>query len=315
MDALDELIARLRFSHLRMLVALAEERSVHRAALRLHLSQPAISKTLKEVERAFGSTLFERSARGLALTPQGAVVVRGAAVLLGELEHLRAEADSNKRAPVTWVQLGAPPIAALTLAPRVVARLRLQRPDVHVHLREDRVPTLFAALAQGEVDALLTPYNAALMSTPEATSLRFERLQDEAFVLIAAADHALARRRRVSLPALAQEHWILPGPEAYVRQMVDGAFVRAGLRPPLPAIVSNSVMSNIVLVSQGAGLAIVPRTLVQAAEALGTVKSIALHPPLPTVPLALIYRQAAAQHPRIAWLREAAHAEASIALE
>ncbi|MCB2070219.1 MAG: LysR family transcriptional regulator, partial [Ottowia sp.] len=86
------LASRLRFRHLQLLVALRDHGSLHAAAEALSLTQPSLSKMLKEIELSFGRPLFERSARGVAPTPAGAVVLHGAALLLDELERLGREA-------------------------------------------------------------------------------------------------------------------------------------------------------------------------------------------------------------------------------
>ncbi|MGQ0546572.1 MAG: LysR family transcriptional regulator [Betaproteobacteria bacterium] len=305
MTAADHLLARLRFRHLRMVSELKRSGSMRAAAGALHLTQPALSKALKELEAAFGFALFERSARGLRATRQGAVVLRGAAVLLAELDHLQQEARAAMKSGVTVLRLGAPPLVALGIVPAVLARLLARDPPVFTELHEHRVPHLFEALLKGELDALLTTYNAAMMSVEAAPRLRYEKFHEEELVLIAPPGHRLATIRRATWPELAQAPWILPEPSSFVRQMITASFGRAGIVPPEPVVQSASTVTNVRLVAQGLGIAAVPAETMREAEHMGSVARIRIYPAVAPIPVALVYRAAAADHPRIAYLRTA----------
>lgn len=173
----ERLITRLRFRHLRLIVELERGGSLRAAAQTLHLTQPALSKALGELEGAFGFDLFTRTPRGLTPTARGEIAVRGAAMLLAELVHLRAEAAAGDGG-ATVVRIGAPPFVAQGYLPPVLARLARREPPVRVRLLEERVPLLLEALAGGELDALVTSYPAQM---PAPTSM-LRRLIDESFM-------------------------------------------------------------------------------------------------------------------------------------
>lgn len=299
------LLAQLRFRHLLMISELERSGSMRAAAGVLHVTQPALSKSLKELEGAFGFPLFERSARGLRATRQGAVVLRGAAVLIAELDHLQQEARAAMKTEVTVLRLGAPPLVALAIVPAVLSRLLARDPPVFTELHEHRVPQLFEALFKGELDALLTTYNAAMMSVEGAPRLRYEKFHEEGLVLIAPPGHRLAMARRATWPELAQAAWILPEPSSFVRQMIKASFGRAGIVPPDPVVESTSTVTNVRLVAQGVGITAVPAETMREAEHMGSVARIRIHPAVAPIPVALVYRAAAADHPRIALLRAA----------
>jgi len=305
MSATGHLLARLRFRHLRMVTELERSGSLRAAAGALHLTQPALSKSLKELEGAFGFALFERSARGLRATLQGAAVLRGAAVLMAELDHLQQEARAAAKSGVTVLRLGAPPLVALSIVPGVLARLLARDPPVLTDLREDRVPQLFALLFKGELDALLTTYNAAMMSAEGAPKLCYEKIHEAQLVLIAPPGHRLATTRRATWPDLAQAPWILPQSSSFVRQMINASFGRAGIVPPDPVVESSSMVTNVRLVARGVGISVVPAETIREAERLGNVARIRITPAVAPIPVALVYRAAAADHPRVAHLRAA----------
>lgn len=295
------LVGRLRFRHLQLLVTLREAGSLHAAAGVLSLTQPALSKALAEVEEAFGAALFLRSARGLAPTPRGEIAIRGAALLLEELAHLGAETSAEPA--VTLLRIGAPPFVAQGYLPEVFARLVQGDQPVRVQLLEERVPLLIQSLLEGRLDALVTSYPTDL---PEAAgqALRYEKLFDADFAVIAPPGHALARARQVGWKRLSQEPWILPAPSSMVRRTVEEMFRREGLLTPVPVIESTSPLTNLRLVAAGMGLSAVPAQTMRSAEALGQVKRVRVHPPISPGPVALIHR-AAPENPRLHLLRTA----------
>ena len=295
------LVARLRFRHLRLLVELDRGGSLRAAATALSLTQPGLSKALAEVESAFGFSLFTRNSRGLTPTPQGVVAIRGAVFLLEELAHVSAEASTQP--PVTVLRIGAPPFVAQGYLPAVLTRLTHGEQRVRVQLMEERVPLLVQSLLQGRLDALVSSYPAPTPDTSGA-ALRYERLFDADFTVIAPAGHALARARKVSWQRLAQERWIMPANSSMVRRMLEETFRRAGVMAPAPVIESTSPVTNVRLVAEGLGVSAVPAAVLASAGSGGGVKAVKVDPPIPANPVALIYR-AEVESPRLQVLRAA----------
>lgn len=295
-----QLVGRLRFRHLQLLVALRESGSLHSAALELNLTQPALSKALAEVEAAFACPLFSRSSRGVAPTERGELAIQGATQLLNELAHLGSEVSSTQAAMV--LRIGAPPFVSRGYLPEVLQRLLTQRgPPVRVQLEEERVPLLVQLLLQGRVDALITSYPAETASA-EMAALQFEKLFDAAFVVVAPARHRLCRSRRVTWQQLAEESWVLPSERSMVRRNINAMFQRAGARLPTALIESTNPLTNVRLVAQGLGLAAVPLDQARNALSSGEVERIRVYPPIPDSPVALVYR-IQSNNPRVALLR------------
>ena len=295
------LIARLRFRHLQLLVELQRGGSLRAAAVVLNLTQPALSKALGEVESAFGFALFERSPRGMAPTRQGAIAIRGAALLLEELLHLQREAGAQPA--VTLLRIGAPPFVAQGYLPETLSRLLADDAPVRVELTEERVPLLVRSLLEGKLDALVTSYPAEM---PEAAGqqLRHEKLFDADFCVIAPPGHPLARARRVNWRQLGAARWIMPAKTSMVRRMMEEVFRGQGVAPPLPVVESTSPVTNIRLVAAGLGISAVPGASLRSAQHEGLVKPVRVSPPIPPNPVALITRETG-DNPRLAMLREA----------
>ncbi len=326
-QAAARLAARLRFRHLQLLEALREGGSLRAAAQSLNLTQPALSKALREIESAFGFALFARSSRGLAPTPRGAVAIRGASRLLQELAHVRDEALSGE-AGATIVRVGAPPFVAQGYLPAVLARLLRGEPRVRVQLLEERVPVLMEALLAGRVDALVTSYplqalqlaaaaraetsdtsradpaSGAMAGAALAAELVYENLFEAQFVVIAPPAHPLARARQVSWPQLAAEPWVMPAPSSLLRRVLEDSFLHGGSMAPAPVVESANPMTNVQLVAAGLGLGAAPAPAARHALSLGQVRRVRVTPPLPGGPVALVSR-AGVDNPRLAMLRAA----------
>lgn len=301
-SATDRLVTRLRFRHLRLIGELQRGGSLRAAAQALNLTQPALSKALGELEGAFGFALFTRTARGLTPTAQGAVVLRGADMLLAELAHLRAEAAAGDN-PAALVRLGSPPFVAQGYLPAVLARLVQRDLPVRVQLLEERVPLLLEALAAGQLDALVTSYPAQ-MPQLGGVQLHFEKLFDAEFFVIAPPAHPLTRARHVSWQRLATEPWVMPAPTSMLRRLIEQGFLEAGLVPPVPVVESTSPVTNVQLVAAGLGLSAAPAATVRHELAIGRVRRVRAAPAIAPGPVALICRAGVA-NPRVALLREA----------
>lgn len=303
LDALQRtLAARLRFKHLQLMVALDRSGSLRTAARELHLTQSALSKSLREIESAFGTRLFERTQNGLKPTDPGVIVIRGARVLLGELAHVGHETAASAGRAVAILRLGILPFMASWLGPKIAARLQQRR--LMLRLREERVPRLLSELLAGELDALVTTYTVETESAPETESLTFEILFEESFCVIAPRARKVAARKALGWKDLLQDDWILPARFTFLRRQVDEAFLREGLQPPVPQVESSNAATNVSLVKAGIGTSAVPR-LVLDEGSLAAVRVLPVQPALESTRIALVHRAGMEQHPRVALLRDA----------
>lgn len=297
------LIARLRFRHLELIELLGSQRSIRRASRLMHISEPAISKALAEIETSFGFTLFERSSAGVVPTTRGQTVIAGARLLLNSLRHVRttaAEAESGQ-----IIRLGVAPFLALTTAPRLLQQPVFSTHKCRVLLREGTGSALLAQLLDGELDAIMVAMSQEVVDTPEAASLSYQVLYKESLAVIAAKGHPLARRRKVSWQDLMQERWILPPPPSMVEAAIRTAFVAQGLVSPTPAILSSGPASSVALAGAGLGIAAVPKPMVNMSMLKGNVDELKVTPHAPLPAISLVYRRVAEDSPPIQLLREA----------
>lgn len=299
------ILSRLRFNHLRLVVAIGREGSLRAASQTLHLTAPAVSKSLGELENLFGWAIFERTRRGLVPTRRGRVLVRGAEALLEEVGKLRAEAEALTDGEAAIVRIGAPPQLAFTILPEAIRHLRAAQPPARAEVIEDRLPGLVESLAAGRVDALVTKFLPGEPLRARMAGLRSEKLFDERFEVVACAGHPLAGERRVPWSRLAGHAWVLPAEGSLIRRLVDEAFLRAGIMPPEAAAHSSNPLTNLMMVSAGLGLGVVPGTALAGLAGACDVRRIDVASPIATVPISLVYRAVMERHPRITLLRNA----------
>jgi len=298
------LVARLRFRHLNLLTEVQARGSLRAAAQSLNLTQPALSKALAEIEAAFGFPLFLRTPRGLKPTAQGAVVLRGATLLLAELGHVHAEALAADRLAAK-IRIGAPPFVAQTYLPEVIQRLVRHDAPLRVQLQEDRVPALIQSLQRGELDALITTFPLQMLES-ERGALQSIKLFEVQFAAIAARGHPLLRARRADWIRLAREPWVMPVEGSMGRRLIEDCFRHSGVPVPPPVIEATSPTTSLQLVAAGLGLGIVPDValLSHGPVPAGAVGQIRVAPEPPSSAVALIFRSGP-MNPRIERLQQA----------
>ncbi|HET8746357.1 MAG TPA: LysR family transcriptional regulator [Ramlibacter sp.] len=238
----DYLVRRLRLRHLELLVALADAGTMRAAATRLHLSQPALSKMLAEVESGFGARLFERSPQGLAANALGAAVTYRARVILGELARGKDEVDALRTGAEGVLRLGT--LSVTAAVPRAVVQLRRRVPGARVQIQEGRVRELIQRLLHGELDCVFGAITPEVLASDLLPLLQPEVLLEDELCVLCSTGHGLARSRRVRWGDLQAQPWVAPPKDTLVRQALMTAFLNEGLEPPQPVI---EVVSSVTL--------------------------------------------------------------------
>jgi LysR family pca operon transcriptional activator len=219
--------ARVKLRHVRCFIEVARARSLARAAQALGLSQPAVSKTLAELEGIVGARLLVRSRKGAELTPAGALALPGFAASLAEIERGMEALRGAGGAVEARVRVGVLPTVAAHVAPRAVARFMADMPGAVVALTTGPNLYLLELLREGRLDMVV-----GRLGAPEAmTGLTFQHLYSEAVRFVVRPGHPLlagpfdARR-------LADFALIAPGPDAVIRPAVDRLLIALGAGRP-----------------------------------------------------------------------------------
>jgi LysR family pca operon transcriptional activator len=226
----------LKFRQLRMTEALVRHQSLTRAAAALGLSQPALTKAIRELEALMGEPLFQRHARGMRPTAAGLVVAQYARAALADLNRLEETLDLENGPGLGPVAVGALPVAAVGLMPAVINRARAELPALHIRLVEGRTEALLAQLEAGEVDLVVGRLYAPL--APDG--LIREALYAEPISVMARVGHPLHRLRRPTVKDLAAFDLILPSFSQRIGQDTEDFMAAIGLQPTPGAIRSTS---------------------------------------------------------------------------
>ncbi|WP_448070979.1 LysR substrate-binding domain-containing protein [Georgenia yuyongxinii] len=223
------LLGRIRLRHVTCFVAVAQERNLGRAADRLGLTQPAVTKTLNELESIAGARLLDRGRHGARLTAAGEQLLRHALGVTEAMEAVAAALAGAAHPTTGTVRLGALPTVAGVLLPGAVARLHERHPRVGVQVRTGANTGLLESLRAGELDLVL-----GRMAEPATMrGVSFELLYAEALALVVRPGHPLTRAGGpVSLPAVLDHPVVVATPGTVPRHHTEVLLQQHGLRLP-----------------------------------------------------------------------------------
>lgn len=230
--------ARLKTRQLLLLVALAEEGNIHRAAQVLSMTQPAASKLLKDLEDVLEVPLFERLPRGMRPTWYGETMIRHARMALASLNQAHDELGALKKGHFGQVGVGAITSPGLRVLPAAVALVKQEHPTLRVSLDIETSPVLLDRLEQGRLDILV----GRLFAEHDKTSLRYEPLTGELVCAVARPGHALLGMSGLTLRDVVSAGWIVPPSGSVLRHRFDLMFQQEGLPPPLNIVETSSLL-------------------------------------------------------------------------
>jgi len=252
----------MEFRHLRALIAVAEEGHITRAAERLGVAQPALSRLIKTIEQDINLQLFRRMPRGVALTEAGRAFIDGAHTTFANLDRALELARRVARGEEGRISVAFSSSTAFhPLVPRVIREFRKTFPLVAVTLTEGSPAELIKSIASDRLDAAFLRIN---FSRPEG--LVFHPLLDESLLVALPEGHALAgglARAALPLKRLSEETFVVnyrQGRRAVLRDAVFAACHAAGFSPRVGQEAPNAI-STLALVAAGIGISIVPASL------------------------------------------------------
>jgi LysR family hydrogen peroxide-inducible transcriptional activator len=240
----------LSFRQLEYLVALADTLGFHRAAERVHVSQPTLSAQIQQVEATLGLRLFERDHRRVFLTPAGEEVVARARRILQEARDLLVSAQAWRDPFQSTWRLGVIPTVAPYLLPEVLPALASAHPGLRLKLREERTPVLLAELAAGGLEA------AILAEGTDLGDLVRSPLREDPFLLAAPLHHPVARKARVTLRDLEGQPLLLLEDGHCLRGQALAFCGEAGVREV--DFRASSLPTLVQMVAAGLGLTLLP---------------------------------------------------------
>ncbi|MBT9493181.1 MAG: LysR family transcriptional regulator [Paucibacter sp.] len=249
----------LKTRQLVLLVELGRHGSILHAAQAAHLTQPAASKLLADLEHALGVQLFERLPRGVAPTLYGEVMIRRAGAALAEMDAAHQEVMELQSGLSGRVAVGAVMTPSTGLLPEAVKRLKQSYPRVHVSITVDTSKLMIQHLRAGELDLVI----GRILDTESAAVLNFEPLSDEPHSLVARAGHPLAKHEHLQLAELVNQGWILPPSGSILRDRLTAIFLSLGLDQPAEIVETLALPVITKLLTGGDMVCALPTELVQ----------------------------------------------------
>jgi LysR family transcriptional regulator, hca operon transcriptional activator len=274
----------MELRHLRYFVAVAEEGSLtHAAERRLHTAQPSLSRQIRDLELEVGVPLFERGARGIALTAAGRVFLDHARLVLLQVETAgeaaRRVAQPQKASFVVGFLTGH----EVVWLPEALRILREEAPGMEIMLSSQSSPELAGALLRGTVDV------AFLRRERQAPGLAFKLLIKEPLIAVLASGHRLARRKAIRPQDIIGETFIAPTKAApALKVVIDDYAARSGIRLE-PEYEAENLSMAMSLVASTGGMTLLPLF----AESLlsSSVVTRPLHGDVPTIDLVIGYNK------------------------
>ena len=297
-----DLDQRLRLRHLRTFLAVARAGSLTAAAATLNVTQPAASKTIKELEALLGATLFDRTGRRMRLNAAGRAFQGFAGRAWADLG--RAQQAARGPGPDASIAAGVLPTAATDLVPRAALDFAARHPGCVLRTSTGPNWLLLAQLREGALDLVV----GRMAAPSDMLGLTFEQLYAEEVVLVARPGHPLVAQGAHG-GDLASEllDWplILPPPGALIHQVVHAWLASVGLGPPRPLFETVSLAFGRRTVERSDALWFISRGVV--ADELATGRLVALSPggPLLAGPIGVCVREDAAPMLEVDGLRAA----------
>jgi DNA-binding transcriptional LysR family regulator len=278
------MLGAMELRHLRYFTAAAEEENVTRAAAKLHVSQPALSRQIRDLEDELGVQLLQRSAKSVRLTEAGRVFLQEARAVLERADEAMKAARAAGDGARGEIHVGYAPSLTIEILPRALRRFQGEFPAVRVVLHDFSTEEMLENLRNGKLHAALG------VRPPKGAGLEFEEIARYWIEAAIAPGHRWARKRAVSRTEMAREPLIAYCREGYpeYHEELDRIFAELKERPKI-AEEHESVTGLIAAVEAGRGFALAPGCL--RCMAGGRVKMIALEPPEVAVVVGGIWRK------------------------
>lgn len=242
-----------------VILAIAEQGSLNRAAKALYTSQPALTRALQEFETMVGGRVFERSASGVRPTDLGEAIIAHARAIRSEVQGTIRDIDAIRAGGRREMSVGLTPYHPLPLLAPALDELVRTHPELELRLRYGSPGDLRRWLEEGSIEVAVGP----LVSGPDAQRYVQQVLFFDELGFYCRRSHRLAQVGRIGLDDLQDADWVLGPPRSFVRTRVESLFESAGREPPPVRLEVDDVATRRALVTYGHYLSAFQRSQVQ----------------------------------------------------
>jgi DNA-binding transcriptional LysR family regulator len=279
----DRIGRRVKLHDLHVLMAVAQSGSMGKAARRLNTSQSAISRSIAELEHAFGVRLFDRSRQGIEPTQCGRALLGCGAAVFDELRQGVKSIEFLTDPTVGEVRVAGNEHIIAGLIATVFGRLRGQYPGIAIDVSSVIMSEQHRELRERKVDLVV-----GRISPSKEEDVHTEVLFHDGIVVVAGLQSRWSRRRKVDLSELTGEPWIFPQPESPFNAAISDLFRARGLPFPPSGLARGSVNLLCALIASGPFLGLFPRSLLHFGANLPPLKVLPLELPIKPLPVGII---------------------------
>lgn len=256
----DEFIRKgLRFSQLRLMVALRDIGQVSGAAAQVAMTQPAASRLLADLEQMVGAKLYHRHPRGVTLTESGMALAARAQAILRQLDDTCHEITEIAAGVRGRVHIGAVTGPALEIVLPTIRELRVTVPEIEIAVQVDTSDKLAEALLAHELDF----YIGRVPPGVDPGALKMREIGAEPVNLIVRADHPLMRRDAFSLEDCLAYDWVMQNPDGLLRRTAETYLLRNGYAQPARVLSTTSLLLTLAIISETNAIAPVARAVAE----------------------------------------------------
>lgn len=273
----------IKLHQIRAFVEVSRHGSIRAAARELGLSQPALTKAIRELEEGLGAALLLRTTRGVTLTECGHAFEQHAQLIVEELRRARENVEQLNGVMRGQVVVGASATVARTLLPQVVARFRRELPHVKLRVIEGQLSSMLAGLREGNVDFSINTVSSGVLES----DLEAQPLFTKPFVVVMRRDHPRSRARRLS--ELIDCDWVLPTARSGYYADLAIALERHGFSRDQVSVVCDSFTTSLNLI-QHSDMVGAFASQMTAQHGMGELVELTLEDPLPVATFHLVKR-------------------------
>jgi DNA-binding transcriptional LysR family regulator len=266
---------RLKLRDLDILLAVVETGSMGKAAKRLNISQPAVSKAVVELEDALGVRLLDRGRRGVVPTAYGLALAKHSVTIFNDLRH-GIQATGEVRIGTTE------PIATAIVLP-AIDKLSRKYPQISFHVVPGDTASLYKDVSERNIELAICRMIGRLPDELAADVLFYD-----AFSIVTSAKNPLTRRRKLALADLAGEPWALLPFDSFFGSVIAEAFRANGLEPPRPTVASLSINIQNELLATGRFLTVLPGFMLRVRSRNLALKALPVALPNAPMPIGLV---------------------------
>ncbi|UAN48727.1 LysR family transcriptional regulator [Serratia sp. JSRIV001] len=235
--------ASIKLHQLRAFVEVSRQGSIRAASRTCNLSQPALTKSIQELEEVLGAKLFVRRSKGVVLTDCGDNFFQHASLILEELRVAQEDIQQRLGLAGGSVNIGVGGSVARTVMPKVITQFHLEYPNVKVRIVEGQLVSMIPELRQGELDFTINTYYPSSMDN----ELSFERLMEREYKVVVRKGHPCENAR--TLKELQHCDWTMPTPNGSYYRLLHELFGDMGMAPAI-SVTCETFMACTSLVAQ-----------------------------------------------------------------